>query len=94
MNPPDPIDRRQLEHRVRLLAAMSRALEDRVPVLQLIADADDHDRARDALMAEYGWDEIQATAVLDLQLHRVTRLDRARIAAELHEIRGHLEALP
>ena len=88
----DSIGRRELEHRVRILSAMSRALEERVHVLQLVGDADDQERARQALMAAYGWGGVEATSVLDLQLHRATRSDRARIDRELHELRALLAA--
>jgi DNA gyrase/topoisomerase IV subunit A len=57
-------------------------------------EAEDRDRAREALMAEYDWDHVGATAVLDLRLQHVTRGDRQRIAEELNEIRERLKTLP
>jgi DNA gyrase/topoisomerase IV subunit A len=86
-------EERRLGDRVRILAAMVQALEDRVGVLQLVAEADDVDGARDVLMAAYGWDKVETSAVLDLQLHRASRSARARIAEELHETRERLRAL-
>ena len=88
----DSVDRRSLDFRGRILAAMSQALEDRVAVLQLIAEADDDEGAREALIAAYGWAEDEATGVLELQFHRVTRIHRARIERELHETRAFPEA--
>jgi DNA gyrase/topoisomerase IV subunit A len=86
-------DRRLLDDRVRILAALSQALEDRVAVLQLVGEAEDRDRAREALMAAYGWDKVESTAVLDLQLHHASRSERERIAEELHETRERLKAI-
>jgi DNA gyrase subunit A len=86
-------DRRRLDDRERILTAMSQALEDRVTVLQLVGEAEDRDRAREALMAAYGWDKVESTAVLDLELHRVSRNERERIAEELHETRARLKAI-
>jgi DNA gyrase/topoisomerase IV subunit A len=72
---------------VRILAAIDQALEDRVTVLQLIGESEDRTRAREALMARFGWDKVESTAVLDLQLHRASRDERGRIAEELHRTR-------
>jgi DNA gyrase/topoisomerase IV subunit A len=72
---------------VRILAAIDQALEDRVTVLQLIGESEDRTRAREALMARFGWDKVESTAVLDLQLHRASRDERERIAEELHRTR-------
>jgi DNA gyrase subunit A len=86
--------RRLLEDRVRILAVISQALEKRDAVLRLVGESEDRDRAREALMAEYDWDHVGATAVLDLRLQHVTRGDRQRIAEELNEIRERLKTLP
>jgi DNA gyrase/topoisomerase IV subunit A len=80
-------DRRRVEERVRILAACDQALEDRVTVLQLIGESEGRTQAREALMARFGWDKVESTAVLDLQLHRASRDERGRIAEELHRTR-------
>ena len=94
MDAPGSKDMRRLDDRVRILTAMSQALEDRVTVVQLVGEAEDRDRAREALMAAYGWDTVESTAVLDLQFQRASRSERERIAEELHEARERLNALP
>lgn len=86
--------RRLLEDRVRILAAVSQALENREAVLRLVGEAEDRDRAREALMVEYDWDKVGATAVLDLRVEQVTRGERQRITEELAEIRARLKTLP
>lgn len=86
-------DRRRVEERVRILSAIHQALEDRVTVLQLIAESEDRTRAREALMARFGWDKVESTAVLDLQLHRASRDERERITEELHRTRELLKTI-
>src|SRR3954447_23615905 len=53
-------DRRRVEERVRILAAIDRALEDRVTVLQLIGESEGRTQAREALMARFGWTRSRA----------------------------------
>src|SRR3954447_9512807 len=80
-------DRRRVEERVRIPAAIDPGLEDRVTVLQLIGESEGRTQAREALMARFGWDKVESTAVLDLQLHRASHDERERIAEELHRTR-------
>src|SRR3954464_4243763 len=70
-------DRRRVEERVRILAAIDQALEDRVTVLQLIGESEGRTQAREALMARFGWDKVESTAVLDLQWAVSRILDRS-----------------
>ena len=86
-------DRRRIEERVRILAAIDQALEDRVTVLQLIGESEDRTLAREALMARFGWDKVESTAVLDLQLHRASRDERERITEELQRTRELLKTV-
>lgn len=92
MDPNDP-KRRHLENRLRFLAVFDEALEDRVAVLKLIAEAEDRDRARELLMTRYGWETVEANAVLDLQFRRATLDERKRIDDERREIQHHLDSL-
>src|SRR3954447_1438259 len=85
--------RRRVEERVRILAAIDQALEDRITVLQLIGESEDRTQAREALMARFGWDKAESTAVLALQLHRASRDERERIAEELHRTRELLNSI-
>ncbi|MEZ4517092.1 MAG: DNA gyrase C-terminal beta-propeller domain-containing protein [Chloroflexota bacterium] len=48
--------------------------------------ADSADDARDALMANFGLSEVQAIAILDMQLRRLAALERHRIEEEYREI--------
>ncbi|MDX6205892.1 MAG: hypothetical protein QOF39_1949 [Frankiales bacterium] len=58
-----------------------RSLRSREHVL--VADAGDATGAGRRLCLRFGLDEAQATAILDMQLRRVSALERARIAEEV-----------
>ena len=66
----------------QLLRALSEALEDPQALLAVILDCEDREAAMAALQERYGWDEVQAMTVLDMQFRRATRADRDLIMQE------------
>jgi DNA gyrase subunit A len=76
---------RKAEERAHLLRALGKALDMLDAVIALIRGADSADAAREGLMALLDIDEIQATAILDMQLRRLAALERQRILDELQE---------
>ncbi len=89
---PDPTVIEQLEGEIRLLDVISRAAQDWPAVSELVLAAEDADAARAALAAHLGVDEDSATVVLDLQVRRLTRLDRERIRQRRRELDQQLDA--
>lgn len=86
---------RKREHlvlRVSFLEVIAHALDDRITVVSLVSQAEDRDRAREALMANYGWDKARANAVLQLRLERLTQADRKLVHDELRQLREQLRA--
>lgn len=73
--------------RLHILEAILQAFEHPHRVLDLLLEAKDADEGRSALAAEFGWDTIQATAVMDVQLRRVTHADRNRIRQDAAQVR-------
>jgi hypothetical protein len=70
-----------------VLEALSRVLSDPAAFVALVADAADEDDARRRLQEAYGFDSVQAQAVLDLQFRHATRARRAALEAELRAMR-------
>lgn len=68
------------------LGALSRALADPAAFLALVTDSDDEDDARRRLREAFGFDAVQARAVLDLQVGRLTRARRAAVEAEFRTL--------
>jgi hypothetical protein len=83
-----PADSSHRGERLRILAAMEAALADPVRLIGILQESVDDDDAARRLMDAFGLDDVQARAVLDLQMRRVTAADRARIAEELRVLRA------
>ncbi|HSB20000.1 MAG TPA: DNA gyrase subunit A [Anaeromyxobacteraceae bacterium] len=79
-------DLRQARAREHILLGLQIALDHIDEILSLIKTAADRDRARDGLMARFGLSELQAKAILEMQLQRLTGLERQKILDELAEV--------
>ena len=55
-------------------------------VIETIRQSDSADSARQELMSRFGLSEVQATAILDMQLRRLAALERQKIEEEYAEI--------
>jgi DNA gyrase subunit A len=76
---------RKAEERAHILRALAKALDQLDAVIALIRAADSAEAARSQLMALLDIDELQAVAILDMQLRRLAALERQRIMDELSE---------
>jgi DNA gyrase subunit A len=79
-------DLRQSRAREHILLGLQIALDHIDEIIELIKTAADRDRARDGLMARFGLSELQAKAILEMQLQRLTGLERQKILDELAEV--------
>ncbi|HLF70196.1 MAG TPA: DNA gyrase C-terminal beta-propeller domain-containing protein, partial [Actinomycetota bacterium] len=87
---------RKAEERMHVLEGLLIALDHLDAVIKLIREADSADDARTKLMGRYELSEIQANAILDMQLRRLAALERRKIkdeAAELTKTIGELKAI-
>jgi DNA gyrase subunit A len=76
---------RKAEERAHILRGLAKALDQLDAVIALIRGAESADAAREGLMQLLDIDELQATAILDMQLRRLAALERQRIMDELAE---------
>ncbi|MCW2778123.1 MAG: gyrase subunit, partial [Frankiales bacterium] len=76
---------RKAEERAHILRALGKALDRLDDVIALIRGAASADAARTGLMELLEIDELQAVAILDMQLRRLAALERQRILDELAE---------
>ncbi len=79
-------DLRKAEERVHILEGLKIALDDIDTAIQLIKSSKETKIARDKLMAKYRLTEIQANAILDMKLQRLTALEQDKIRLELKEL--------
>jgi DNA gyrase subunit A len=87
---------RQIEaatQRLHILEPILQALDQPHRVLDVLLEAKDAEAGRSALTTEFGWDTIQATAVMDAQFRRVTHFDRDKIRKDMAEMRALLARL-
>src|SRR3989441_11082749 len=77
-------DLARAEERAHILAGLRKAVEHLDEVIRLIRQAESPDAAKDALMARLDLSEIQAKAILDMRLQRLTQLERHKVVEE-HE---------
>ena len=78
-------DLRKAEERLHILAGYRIALDNLDAVIALIRDSADPRVAKEGLMTHLGLSEIQAQAILDLRLQRLTGLERGKIMEEHRE---------
>lgn len=84
---------RQTEDRLRIYEALTQALSEPHAVLDVLLHADDTVAAVGALRERFGFDEIQATAVTELQFRRVTPAEQGKIRDGRDELRERLSYL-
>ncbi|MGE5303491.1 MAG: DNA gyrase subunit A [Alphaproteobacteria bacterium] len=78
-------DLRKAEERLHVLEGLRIALDNLDAVIALIRSSKDPKVAKDGLMANFGLSEIQAQAILDMRLQRLTGLERDKILQEHKE---------
>jgi DNA gyrase subunit A len=81
---------RKAEERAHILRAYLKALDALDAVITLIRNSPSAEQARTGLMELLEIDEVQATAILDLQLRRLAALERLRIQEEANEIEAKI----
>jgi DNA gyrase subunit A len=78
---------RKAEARAHVLEGLVIALDHLDQVIALIREAKTPPEARTGLMGRFGLSQIQADAILEMQLQRLTGLERQKIVDELKEIK-------
>src|SRR5687767_5201627 len=77
---------RKAEARAHLLEGLRIALDNLDSVIKLIRGSKNPPEAKTGLTAQFGLTDIQAQAILDMQLQRLTGLERQKILDELAEL--------
>ena len=81
------------EKRVHILEGLKIALDNIDEIIKLIKAAKSDDIARAGLMERFGLSEIQANAILEMKLRRLTGLEREKIENELAELLKQIKEL-
>ncbi len=86
----------QAKHRAHILEGYLIALDHIDEVIKVIKQSKTEPEAKTSLMTKFKLSEIQAQSILDMQLKRLTGLERAKIEEELKELKkkiAYLEGL-
>jgi DNA gyrase subunit A len=84
---------RKAEEREHILLGFKKALEHLDDIIKLIRRSKSPKEAREGLMESWKFTERQAQAILDLQLHRLTQMEREKIIEELKQIQALIAEL-
>ncbi len=87
---------RQAKYRAHILEGYIIALDNIDEVVEIIKKAKDEPDAKSKLMKKFGLSDLQSQAILDMQLKRLTGLERSKIEEELKELKkliAYLESL-
>ena len=84
---------RKAEERDHLLQGLLIALDNLDAVIQLIRQAADTTTAREELVEQFGLSVVQADAILQMQLRRLTALEAEKIHAEHEELQAKIADL-
>jgi DNA gyrase subunit A len=84
---------RKAEARAHILEGLKIALDHLDEVIKLIRGSKSPAEAREGLMVQFKLSQVQSQAILDMQLQRLTGLERQKIIDELVEILKTIERL-
>lgn len=84
---------KQAQARLHILEGLRIAVQNIDLVIQTIKRARDQEAAKQALITRFKLTDIQATAILDMQLRRLAALERQKIEDEYQMIRETIEYL-
>ncbi|HEV2686145.1 MAG TPA: DNA gyrase subunit A, partial [Actinomycetota bacterium] len=82
---------RKAQERAHILEGLLVALNNLDAVIALIRNSASVDEARQGLMAQFHLSEIQANAILDMQLRRLAALERQKIQDEYDELQAQIK---
>ncbi|MBI4298782.1 MAG: DNA gyrase subunit A [Chloroflexi bacterium] len=84
---------KKARERAHILEGLRIALNNLNTIIALIRGSKDVEEARTGLMQQFGLSQLQAQAILDMQLRRIAALEREKIEQEYQELRKTIEEL-
>ncbi|MGE5839777.1 MAG: DNA gyrase subunit A, partial [Deltaproteobacteria bacterium] len=77
---------RKAEERAHILEGLKKALDALDEIIETIRSSADPKEAKSRLMADFSLSDVQAQAILDMRLQRLTGLEREKIQSEYQEL--------
>jgi len=86
-------DLEKAKARAHILEGLKKALDHIDEIIKLIRASQDAEEAKEGLISTFDFSAIQAQAILDMRLQKLTGLEREKIENELREILAHIDYL-
>lgn len=86
-------DLKKAEDRAHILEGLLTALDHIDDIVEIIKKSSNRHEACEKLMDSYTLSEIQANAILDMRLHRLTGLEREKIQSEFDDLQSLIKEL-
>ena len=86
-------DLRKAEQRAHILEGILKALDELDEVIATIRASSTPQEARERLMERFAFSEVQAQAILDMRLQKLTGLERDKVVEEYRELMALIERL-
>lgn len=86
-------DLEKAKAKAHILEGLKKALDHIEEIIKLIRASSDTAAAKEGLINEFSFSELQAQAILDMRLQKLTGLEREKIENELRELHALIEYL-
>ena len=86
-------DLRKAEARAHILEGLLKAIDHIDEIVALIKKSKNPEEAKNGLISKFSFSEVQAQAILDMRLQRLTGLERDKLDNELGELRKLIKKL-
>jgi DNA gyrase subunit A len=86
-------DLKKAEARAHILEGLKIALDNLDEVIQIIKTSANSPEAKERLMGRFEFSDLQAQAILDMRLHRLTGLERDKIVSEYRDVLALIKRL-
>ncbi|SHH16127.1 DNA gyrase subunit A [Thermosyntropha lipolytica DSM 11003] len=83
-------DLKKAEERLHIVEGLLKALDYLDQIIEIIRKSRDREEARDNLISEFGFTEVQANAILDMRLVQLTNLERGKLNEEYDELKAKI----
>ena len=84
---------KKAEARAHILEGLKKALENLDEIIQIIKSSENSPAAKTRLIKRFAFSDVQAQAILDMRLHRLTGLEREKIITEYNELLAKIARL-
>ncbi len=81
------------QDRAHLLEGLQVAVDNIDPVVKIVKGAKNPNEAKGTLVSQFSLSDVQAQAILDMKLSRLTGLEREKLEREISELRKNIEWL-